>query len=175
MDEQPVDWLDDEEMRAWRGLVEVYADVHASLEAELLEGFGFSEGDYARAREPLRGARAPAAHVRSRRRGCTCRRAASPAGSTASCAPGWWRASPAPPTGGSPSPCSPTPGYAALEAAAPVHVDGVRRHFLGHLSRAQVRQLGTAFDTLRRVAGRCRDDACEATGDATSGSLGRPW
>ena len=34
-------------MRAWRGLVEVYADVHASLEAELLEGFGFSEGDYA--------------------------------------------------------------------------------------------------------------------------------
>jgi DNA-binding MarR family transcriptional regulator len=41
-------------------------------------------------------------------------------------------------------------GYAALEAAAPVHVDGVRRHFLGHLSRAQVRQLGHAFDALRR-------------------------
>ncbi len=41
-----VDWLDDEEMRAWRGLVEVFADVHAALEAELVEGFGISEGDY---------------------------------------------------------------------------------------------------------------------------------
>jgi hypothetical protein len=26
----------------------------------------------------------------------------------------------------------------------------VRRHFLGHLSGIQVRQLGNAFDTLRR-------------------------
>jgi len=41
-------------------------------------------------------------------------------------------------------------GFAALEAAAPAHVDGVRRHFLRHLTRAQVRQLGTAFEALRR-------------------------
>jgi len=41
-----VDWLDDDEMRAWRGLVEVVAEVHASLEAELVEGFDISEGDY---------------------------------------------------------------------------------------------------------------------------------
>src|SRR5262245_60584354 len=39
-------WLDEEEMRAWRGLVEVYADVHAALTAELQEEFGFDEGDY---------------------------------------------------------------------------------------------------------------------------------
>ena len=44
MNEPAVEWLDDDEMRAWRGLVEVYADVHAALEAELLEGFGFQNG-----------------------------------------------------------------------------------------------------------------------------------
>ena len=46
MDEHPTPWLDEEEMRAWRGLVEVYADVHAALTAELQEEFGFDEGDY---------------------------------------------------------------------------------------------------------------------------------
>ena len=51
-------------------------------------------------------------------------------------------------------------GLAALEAAAPAHVDGVRRHFVGHLSRIQVRQLGSAFDTLRRR--RSRPDTATA-------------
>ena len=40
------DWLDDDEMQAWRGLVEVFSDVRASLEAELTEQFGLTEGDY---------------------------------------------------------------------------------------------------------------------------------
>jgi len=40
-------WLDDEEMKAWRGLVEVFADVEASLGAELVEGHAISHGDYA--------------------------------------------------------------------------------------------------------------------------------
>jgi DNA-binding MarR family transcriptional regulator len=51
-------------------------------------------------------------------------------------------------------------GVAALDAAAPTHVDGVRRHFLRHLSRTQVRLLGNAFDTLRR--GRSRPDTATA-------------
>lgn len=33
-------------------------------------------------------------------------------------------------------------GFAALKAAAPKHVDGVRRYLFDHLSPAQVRQLG---------------------------------
>src|SRR3974390_1504057 len=41
-----VEWLDDDEMRAWRGLVDVFAAVHASLESELAEAFGITEGDY---------------------------------------------------------------------------------------------------------------------------------
>jgi DNA-binding MarR family transcriptional regulator len=41
-------------------------------------------------------------------------------------------------------------GFAKLQAAAPVHVDGVRRHLIGNLSRTQIRQLGAAFDAVRR-------------------------
>src|SRR5437879_12969719 len=39
-------WLDDDEMRAWRGLVEVNAAVRAALEAELMSEHGMTEGDY---------------------------------------------------------------------------------------------------------------------------------
>jgi hypothetical protein len=39
-------WLDDDEMRAWRGLVDVFAEVRAALEADLSEGFDLTEGDY---------------------------------------------------------------------------------------------------------------------------------
>ena len=42
-----VKWLDEDEMRAWRGLVDVFADVEASLGAELAENHGISSGDYA--------------------------------------------------------------------------------------------------------------------------------
>jgi hypothetical protein len=41
-------------------------------------------------------------------------------------------------------------GRATLEAAAPVHVDGVRRHFVEHLTRTQLRQLGAAFEALQQ-------------------------
>ncbi|MFI5053424.1 MAG: MarR family winged helix-turn-helix transcriptional regulator, partial [Acidimicrobiia bacterium] len=41
-------------------------------------------------------------------------------------------------------------GLAALEAASPVHVEGVRRHFISNLNRTQIRQLGAAFDAIRR-------------------------
>src|SRR4051812_32606524 len=40
------DWLDEDEMQAWRGLVEVFSDVRASLEADLTEQFGLTDGDY---------------------------------------------------------------------------------------------------------------------------------
>ena len=40
------EWLDDEEMRAWRGLVEAYAELQAALEADLVSGFGIDGGDY---------------------------------------------------------------------------------------------------------------------------------
>jgi hypothetical protein len=38
-------------------------------------------------------------------------------------------------------------------------VEGVRRQFVDHLSRTQIRQLGAAFDALRRR--RALDEAAE--------------
>jgi hypothetical protein len=42
-------------------------------------------------------------------------------------------------------------GFAALAGAAPTHVDGVRRHLLDHLSRTQIKQLGSILSTLQGV------------------------
>jgi hypothetical protein len=40
-------------------------------------------------------------------------------------------------------------GMATLEAAAPVHVDGVRRHLLDHLDRRQLGALADSLDAVR--------------------------
>jgi DNA-binding MarR family transcriptional regulator len=39
-------------------------------------------------------------------------------------------------------------GMAALERAAPAHVDGVRRYVFDHLSREQIRALTDALETI---------------------------
>ena len=41
-------------------------------------------------------------------------------------------------------------GRAKLESAAPDHVDAVRRNFLDHLSRTQIRNLAAAFAAVQR-------------------------
>ena len=149
MDEHPTPWLDEEEMRAWRGLVEVYADVHAALTAELQEEFGFDEGDY--------GVLVNLSEAPDRRlRMCDLaeRLHLSPSGLTRRLDGlvrlGLVAREPSAADRRVTLAVLTDAGVAALDAAAPTHVDGVRRHFLGHLSRTQVRQLGNAFDTLRR-------------------------
>jgi DNA-binding MarR family transcriptional regulator len=141
-------WLDDEEMRAWRGLVDVFADVQASLESELVEGFGITEGDYAvlvhlseASGDRLRMCDL-AAYLHLSPSGLTRRLdrlvrqglvSREPSGSDRRVTLAALTRS----------------GRAALEAAAPLHVDGVRRHFLAHLTRNQIRQLATSFDAVR--------------------------
>jgi DNA-binding MarR family transcriptional regulator len=142
-------WLDDEEMRAWRGLVEAYGELHAALEADLIANFGIDGGDYG---VLVNLSEAPEHQLRM------CDLAArlhlSPSGLTRRL-DGLVRA------GFVAREASPTDrrvtlavltdrGLAKLEEAAPVHVDGVRRYFVDHLTRTQVRQLGAAFDALRR-------------------------
>lgn len=39
-------------------------------------------------------------------------------------------------------------GYTELRAAAPIHVRGVRRHFLSRLDRVQLEVLGEAFEAV---------------------------
>ncbi len=144
-----VDWLDDEEMRAWRGLVEVFADVHASLEAELVAGFGITEGDYG---VLVNLSEAPGRRLRM------CDLAArlhlSPSGLTRRLdglvREGLVAREPSAEDRRVTLAVLTDAGMARLEAAAPAHVDGVRRHFIGNLSRTQIRHLGAAFDALRR-------------------------
>jgi DNA-binding MarR family transcriptional regulator len=54
-------------------------------------------------------------------------------------------------------------GFAALEAAAPGHVEGVRRHLFDPLTPEQVTQLGEICDA---VAARLRADRPEGAADA---------
>lgn len=144
-------WLDDDEMRAWRGLVEVFAAVHASLEAELLDGFGLSEGDYG---VLVNLSEAPARRLRM------CDLAArlhlSPSGLTRRLdglvRQGMVLREPSEDDRRVTLAVLSESGQAALEAAAPAHVDGVRRHYLDHLSRDQIRELGAAFAAI--TAGR---------------------
>jgi DNA-binding MarR family transcriptional regulator len=144
-----VDWLDDDEMRAWRGLVEVFADVHASLEAELHDGFGIDEGDY--------GVLVNLSEAPDRRlRMCdlAVRLHLSPSGLTRRLdglvRQGLVVREPSAADRRVTLAVLSDAGLAILEAAAPVHVDGVRRHFIGNLSRTQIRQLGAAFEAVRR-------------------------
>jgi DNA-binding MarR family transcriptional regulator len=138
------EWLDDDEMRAWRGLVEVFAAVHAALEAELLDGFGLTEGDYG---VLVNLSEAPGRRLRM------CDLAArlhlSPSGMTRRLdglvRQGMVLRQPSEDDRRVTLAVLTETGHAALEAAAPVHVDGVRRHYLDHLSRSQVQQLGAAF------------------------------
>jgi DNA-binding MarR family transcriptional regulator len=144
-----VDWLDDEEMRAWRGLVEVVADVQASLEAELVDGFGITEGDY--------GVLVNLSEAPDRRlRMCdlAVRLHLSPSGLTRRLdglvREGLVAREPSAQDRRVTLAVLTDAGFSTLEAAAPVHVDGVRRHLIDNLSRTQIRQLGAAFEAVRR-------------------------
>ena len=149
MPEKRTAWLDDEEMRAWRGLLESYGDVHAALEAELLAGYGIDGGDY--------GVLVNLSEAPDRRlRMCdlAARLHLSPSGLTRRLdglvRSGYVVREPSDADRRVTLAVLTDAGVAMLEAAAPAHVDGVRRHFMDHLSRTQIRQLGVAFDALQR-------------------------
>jgi DNA-binding MarR family transcriptional regulator len=55
-------------------------------------------------------------------------------------------------------------GLEALESAAPDHVAGVRRHFLDHLDRDDIRSIATAFQKVRDgLEAQCPAAACNET------------
>jgi DNA-binding MarR family transcriptional regulator len=142
-------WLDDEEMRAWRGLAEAFVGVRARLEADLAP-HGLDEGDYAvlvNLSESAGGAMrmcdlaavlhlSPSGLTRRidsmSRRGLVARRPSDQDRRVTL------------------AEVTPT-GRRVIEAAAPDHVEGVRRHFLDHLTRPQVRVLGDAMEAVARA------------------------
>jgi DNA-binding MarR family transcriptional regulator len=154
-------WLDDEEMRAWRGLREVFGDVHAALDAELLAAHGLSEGDYA---VLVCLSEAPGHQVRM----CDLadRLHLSPSGITRRLdrlvRTGFVRRRASADDGRVTLAELTRRGESALAAAAPDHVDGVRRHLLDHLSRSQIRQLGAILASVQRRRAAMSDAARHA-------------
>lgn len=143
-----VQWLDDDEQRAWRAMIDVTMWLHACLDADLLSNHELSEGGYgvlvALSEAPGRAMRmcdlamelhlSPSGLTRRLdglvKRELVTRRPADDDR----------RATMAVLT---------DRGYEVLEAAAPAHVESVRRNFFDHLTREQVRQLGDALERIR--------------------------
>ena len=152
-------WLDEEEMRAWRGLVEAYADLQAALEADLVSGFGIDGGDYG---VLVNLSEAP--DQRLRMCDLAARLHLSPSGLTRRLdglvKAGYVAREPSEQDRRVTLAVLTDAGRATLEAAAPVHVDGVRRQLrrppLAHaVAPARCRVRGVAAPARARCA-RCR-------------------
>lgn len=137
-------WLSDEEMAAWRGMVEVYASVIAELEADLLAGHGLSSGDYG-----VLVALSEAPDERLRMCDLASQLHLSPSGLTrridGMVKAGLVARTPSPDDRRVMLAMLTDEGRVRLKQAAPDHVAGVRRAFLDHLSEKQIRNLGDAF------------------------------
>jgi len=156
-------WLDDEEMAAWRGLVETFADVEADLDADLQRTHGLTGGDY--------GVLVQLSEEESGRlRMCDLAEHLhlSPSGLTRRIdglvRAGMVRREQAPEDRRVIWAVLTPEGRRRIEEAAPDHVESVRRHVFDHLSRSQVRELGAALAALR--AGRS-DAGCGRRGGST--------
>ncbi len=144
-------WLDSEEMRAWRGLVEGVADLRAALDADLEAAFGLDEGDYA---VLVNLSEAPGGRMRM----CDLaeRLHLSPSGLTrrldglVKC--GLVDREPSPDDRRVTLAVLTDAGTATLVTAAPVHVAGVRRLLIDRLTREQIRVIGEVFDAVRAPA-----------------------
>ena len=141
------DWLDPQEMAAWRAFVDASAAVMARTEADLLAAHGISAGEYAvlvhLSEAEGGGARmcdlAGSLHL-------------SPSGLTrridAMVRAGLVAREPAPEDRRVMRAVLTPAGRALLEEAAPDHVASVRRHFVGQLSRPQLEALAAALGSL---------------------------
>lgn len=137
-------WLDDDEQRAWRGLVETLAEVQATLEADLVAGHGLNLGDYA---VLVNLSEAPGRRLRM----CDLaqRLFLSPSGLTRRLdglvRDGLVVREPSPEDRRVMLAVLTDDGMARMEQAAPHHVAGVRRELFDHLTRAQVVAIGAGF------------------------------
>jgi DNA-binding MarR family transcriptional regulator len=151
------DWLDETEMRAWRGFIELSGMVQAELEHDLLTQHGLSAGDY--------GVLVNLSEAPDRRlRMCDLAHLLhlSPSGLTRRLdglvKGGFVERQPAPDDRRAILAVLTDAGMAKLQAAAPDHVDSVRRHLLDRLSRTQITQLGTIMATASRRRSAIDDD-----------------
>jgi DNA-binding MarR family transcriptional regulator len=144
-----VTWLDDEEMAAWRSMIEVYTGVMAALELESSERHGLAGGDYA-----VLVTLSEAPDERLRMCDLACSLHLSPSGITrrldGMVKQGLVVREPSTEDRRVMLAVLTPEGRAKLDAAAPDHVDAVRRNFLDHLTRTQIRNLASAFGAVER-------------------------
>jgi DNA-binding MarR family transcriptional regulator len=152
-------WLDDEEMAAWRGMVEVQAQIDTELEADLVAKHGVTLGEYA-----VFVVLSEVPDERLRMCDLADRLHLSPSGLTRRLdglvRQGLVARQPSDEDRRATLAVLTPAGRARLEAAAPDHVAGVRRAFLDHLSRTDIAALAEAFEAVRRA--RSRVDPAEA-------------
>lgn len=142
-------WLDEDEMAAWRAFVDVSSAVMADVDADLQDQHGLSGGDYA-----VLVSLSEAADGSLRMCDLADTLHLSPSGLTRRL-DGMVRAglvSRVPSTDDRRVMLAAltAEGRARLEAAAPDHVASVRRHFVRHLSRTQLRNLAAALGAIDR-------------------------
>jgi DNA-binding MarR family transcriptional regulator len=139
--------LSDTEMRAWQALLHAHHDVVAQLDAELRAGHGLSFSDYD---VLLRLARAP--DRRLRMTDLARRTMLSPSGLTRAvdrlAASGLVRRIRSDGDGRVLLAELTDAGRQALRRAAATHLRGIRRHFTGLLSPAQLRNVASALETV---------------------------
>lgn len=152
-------WLDEREARAWRGHTRMRIELEASLNRHLARRSGLSHADYAvlvelseapagRLRafqlgQALRWEKSRLSHhlKRMETRGLVCREECAEDGRGSEVA-------------------LTVDGRAAIEAAAPAHVDDVRRFMIDHLTPEQLEVLADAAETVLAALGAEEDEAC---------------
>lgn len=138
------EWLDDDEMAAWRTFVDASMAVLGSVDVDLQASAGLSNGEYG---VLVQLSESTGERLRM------CDLAAglhlSPSGLTRRLdglvRRGFVERVPSEDDRRVMLAVLTTKGRRFLERAAPEHVDSVRRHFIAHLSRAQLRELAAAL------------------------------
>lgn len=141
-------WLDEEEMRAWRGFAETVSDLMLTLERDLLP-HGLTLGDY-----QVLVFLSESEERRQRMCDLAGRLQLSPSGLTRRLdglvRAGYVRREPSERDRRVMLAVLTDEGFDKLVEAAPDHVRSVRRHVLDHLSHEQVRAMGDIFWAIRR-------------------------
>jgi DNA-binding MarR family transcriptional regulator len=140
-------WLDDEEMRAWRCLVDANNRLTAALDAELVAAHDLSLADYV---VFVHLSAAPDHRLRMSELAELLH--LSPSGLTRRldrlCKAGLVARERCPSDRRGTFAVLTPSGYARLVEAAPTHVQGVRRHFVDALSRGQLRDIACSLDSV---------------------------
>ncbi|MEM9515701.1 MAG: MarR family transcriptional regulator [Actinomycetota bacterium] len=145
-------WLDDREMRAWRAFIESTGDLTRALEHDLAD-YGMTVGDY-QVLVYLSESEGRAMRMRDLAEVLQL----SPSGLTRRLdglvANGWVERQPSEDDRRVMRAVLTDRGFQALDDAAPVHVESVRRHMFDHLDSEQVDAMASIFTSLCRAFGR---------------------